>query len=260
MREYKNQHCKLNDTELCRTLNMQGCDECPLNDMSEYDRKRAAQEIMDIRDMMPEGELKELFTGDECMLCVGDTKNKKEFYALVDLVRPKNGRKSVYKGISGITSSDGYLIPVQIASCKRCMRNFKIAMYAPIVLAILIGLIPIAALSVRTLREQLMSISHIVPFIVFLLFELIAIALYVLLSKYFAEKLSSETILNVMNIDKLRYMAENGWIELQKGKKSSDYLVSSPVFAKKRLKYGMFTAASRQKTEENIADKDSVDC
>lgn len=260
MREYKNQNCELNGTELCRTLNMRGCDECPLNGMGEYERKRAAQEIIQIKEMMPEGELSDLFVGDECMLCAGDTRNKKEFYALVDLARPKDGKKSVYKGIPGVTSKDGYIIPVQIASCKRCMRNFKLAMYAPAVTAILVGIIPIAALSVRSLREQLMRVSHIMPFIVFVLFELIAIALYVLLNKYLTKKLSSETILNVMHIDRLRHMEENGWIELQKGKRSSDYSVSSPVFAKKRLKYGMFTAARRQRTEEDIADKDSVDC
>jgi hypothetical protein len=189
-----------------------------------------------LKALLPEDGIEDLFLSDRCILCKKEEPEPRTCYALLDLGNREPERES--RNLLGIKTKlrTGSLLPVQLSSCDACKKRFlKLDYVVPIWVAAA-GVISIAALSYRPLREALAAFGAIVPFLVFSGVMLVSWGIGALVRKSRMKRYANTTHLDVMEIPKLNELRERGWFEINPGKHYSRL-----VFSKKRLRQGVYT-------------------
>lgn len=236
LREYTNTQCKLYGTDYCKLMHMTNCKRCTVACTDEREAARITGALDQLKALMPEDGIADLFITRECVLCKGDRKGKRRYYGMVDLGNPLP--RSSRPDTMGFKpkAKAGSIVPVQLAACSRCRRNYLLAGYLPVYLATGFALAALVVMSIRSLREALMAVTYGLPFYVFAGATLLGIILGAALRSSALKKLKNETEFQVMNLPKLKAMAEKGWFELYPQKR-----VSRLIFTKKRLRAGVYT-------------------
>jgi len=235
-RVYNNTACRLYGTEYCRTLNMLSCESCTVAARNKAAMDELIADLDALKELLPEDGIEDLFLSDRCVLCKKEEPEPRDCYALLDLGNKKPERES--RNFLGIKTKlrTGSLLPVQISSCDACKKRFlKLDYVVPIWVAAA-GVISIAALSYRPIREELAAFGAIVPFLVFLGVMLVSWGIGALVRKSRMKRYKKHTHLDVMEIKKLSELRERGWFEINPGRH-----ISRLVFSKKRLRQGVYT-------------------
>lgn len=238
-RIYLNTDCKLHGTKYCAALNMVNCDVCTVRDKAAKEVDSIMHDIDVMESFVPPDGVADLFARGDCALCTGEEKGERKYFALADLghAEPKS-REAGFLGIKRATRA-GSILPLQIASCKKCRRNFLLVEYLPTGIALVLAGGSLLALSIRSLRESLMAISPMLPFLAFVLAVLVGLLAGMLLRGGLAKRFEKQTHMKIFEIPKLKEMLLNGWFPLNEGKQYTKL-----IFSRKRLKQGIYTGNS----------------
>ena len=237
---YTHEDCPLRGGDDCRLLNMPGCNECPVNKLPREEKVKAGRELRDTAILMPIELVRCAAESSHCLLCNDDVKRKRTCYAVADL-----GHKHPNPDNSSGISKGGLLVPVQIASCSQCKRNFTLASYLPDALALLITGIALVLLSIRSIREPLMAVLTALPLIVFIIACILAVTVRYTLRRCLVKKLGKSTKFKISDIGIISRMYGNGWFELY----GSNRVISKVYFNDAPLSKGPYTAYIRESND-----------
>ena len=199
---------------------------------------RVKQDLADMAALLPEDGMAKLFTGEECVLCKGE-KSKREYYAFFDMGHP-GARKHRAKGLLGLLKKEprfGSLLPAQVSCCKECKQRMTRLSYVKGLIIAAFLLSGLIVLSLRSVNEPLMAITHGLPFYIFAAWAIIGIAVAEIAYRGMKRSYAKRTYLNVMNAPMLAELKEKGWFEL-----FAEHGVSRLVFSKKPMSHGLFAA------------------
>ena len=236
--KYTNADCPLYGSEYCAALNMESCEKCTVDCTDEERTARVKQDLADMAALLPEDGMAKLFTGEECVLCKGE-KGKREYYAFFDMGHP-GARKHRTKGLLGLLKKEprfGSLLPAQVSCCKECKQRITRLSYVKGLIIAAFLLSGLIVLSLRSVNEPLMAITHGLPFYIFAAWAIIGIAVAEIAYRGMKRSYAKRTYLNVMNAPMLAELKEKGWFEL-----FAEHGVSRLVFSKKPMSHGLFAA------------------
>ena len=135
--ERTNRNCPLWGTETCARLNMRACRGCPAEDKDARECDFIRDDIDTLYSLLPAEGIHSLFSGEECALCKGEWKRKKESYALFDMghADPRTTKKklSLFRN-----KTYGFAIPLQFGCCRDCRRRFQLIGWLPMLTTIVI--------------------------------------------------------------------------------------------------------------------------
>ena len=83
--ERTNRNCPLWGTQTCARLNMRACRSCPAQDKDAREVDDIRSDVDTLYSLLPEEGIHTLFAGEECTLCRGERKGKRESYGLYDM-------------------------------------------------------------------------------------------------------------------------------------------------------------------------------
>ena len=243
-RYYNETECALYGTKYCEALNMVNCGVCTVRGAADGDMQSIMRDIDTIEALLPDGGISDLFTDEQCVLCKGETRNPRKWYALSDLghAEPKR-RETGFLGIKRAAKM-GSILPVQLSCCGKCRCRFLTAEYLPLSVGLMITAGALAALSFRALREALSTLTPALPFLVFIAAALVGLALGFLLRKFLLKRFSKHTHMNIFGLPKLIDMRRRGWFELYESRGASKI-----IFSRNRLKQGLFTGGGDREAD-----------
>lgn len=245
---YTNTECALYGSRYCDMLHMESCESCTVR----KDAGRAEQlksELDVTASLMPEQGIHGLFDTDTCMLCKGEP-GKQAWYADADIANPEPRHEQ--RNVIGIktVARTGSLVPLQIACCKDCRRRILRIEYLPTCLVLGVCALMLLLLSIRPLRESLMAVAMMLPFLLFVGAAAIAGVAAFFLRKRLIADAEDKTWLRLFEIPALAGMRERDWFELNVGKGG----ISRYVFAKKRLPQGLYTGVPGEVLQQQNTD------
>ncbi len=228
--------CLLKDTEACAAMNNPACPACEVGKAGTDVQKNALEDYELLKVLLPEEGIAPLMKSETCLFCKGDKKNPREYYAVADFAHKEPQRtKSSVIGIK-VKSSVGSLVPVQIACCKKCRRNYMMRDYLPWVIMAAVAVALIAVLSIVPVRESLVGVNELLPLAIFAGVFVVGYVIGQLVRNAFVKSKESQTIFEVSELPIIKKMLEKGWFSLF-GEKRSIRL----IFSKKRLERGWFS-------------------
>lgn len=235
-RVYTNKDCPLHGSDYCARLNMESCDTCTVRGRNEEEMQLLRDDLDAIAALMPEEGLSELFLTDECVLCKGEEKGARTWYAQTDIgnAQPKR-KRTTFLGIKREASA-GSILPVQLACCDACRKRYLMLQYVAPVTAAACMTLGLVLMSIRPIREPLMAVMPSLPVIVFLALTLAGVLGGWLWRKALYKRYEEKTEFSIFRIETLQRMRRLGWFELYDGKD-----LSRLVFSKKRLRQGLYT-------------------
>ncbi len=239
-RVYTKESCRLYDSEYCAMLNMRSCDTCTVDCADEEKAASVRADLDTICSNLPEEGVQGLYAGKECLLCKGEAREKK-WYALTDIAHPEPRRKRAT--ILGIAKEPraGTVLPIQIACCERCRRQYLMLEYVSAVTGTLFAVIALTLLSIRPLRESVAAVAPVLPFFVFVAVCALGVLLGALLKRGLAKKYAADMHTDVMELPILKSMADKDWFELNPNKG-----MSRLVFSRSPIRQGLFSAMPDQ--------------
>lgn len=248
-RLYTNTDCPLHGSEYCARLHMESCDTCTVRGRDAEEMQLLKQDLDAIAAMMPEEGIAALFLTNECVLCKGEEKGARAWYAQTDIGNAEPRRKQV--GFLGIKreARAGSILPIQLACCDACRKRYLMLQYVAPVTAAASIVLGFVLMSIRAIREPLMAITPALPAIVFLVLALGGILGGWLWRGALHKRYGKMTYLSIFRIDTLRRMKRLGWFELYETKD-----VSRLVFSKKPFRQGLYTGASGHGTADKPAE------
>ena len=171
-RLYTNTDCPLHGSEYCARLHMESCDTCTVRGRDAEEMQLLKQDLDAIAAMMPEEGIDALFLTNECVLCKGEEKGARAWYAQTDIGNAEPRRKQV--GFLGIKreARAGSILPIQLACCDACRKRYLMLQYVAPVTAAASIVLGFVLMSIRAIREPLMAITPALPAIVFLVLAL----------------------------------------------------------------------------------------
>ncbi len=217
-------------------MNNPDCPACDIGRAGAETQRSALEDFELLKALLPQEGITPLMKSETCLFCKGDKKNPRDYYAITDFAHkePQRTKTSVI-GIK-VKANVGSLIPVQIACCKRCRRNFLMRDYLPWIITALVAVILIAVLSVVPLRESLVAINELLPLGIFAGVFIIGYFAGQLVKMSFVKAKESQTLFEVSELPIIKEMLEKGWFSLF-GERKAPRL----IFSKKRLERGWFS-------------------
>lgn len=233
-RIYTNTQCPLYGTDYCQRLNMVKCEVCPAND-SKSRAEQVREDLDAIAALLPEPDISALFHTDSCVLCKSDPKPR-AFYAIADIGNSEPEREGRnFLGMK-VKLKTGSLFPAQLSCCKDCRHKHQVMIYLPILLPLGVAVGMLLLLGAVSIREGFAALHPLAPVAALVLAVGGSMILARVLEVTLRKRYEKETYLNIMEQPFLARMAERGWFEIQRGKRTSQV-----IFAKERLKQGLYT-------------------
>lgn len=188
-----------------------------------------------VESLLPGGNVKPLYESPVCLLCEKDPLPR-DGYAVTDMGHPDPpGKKSSAIGIR-VKTKVGSMVPIQIACCPRCKKNYRIASYLSLVVTIVTIVLAIGILAIPGVNRALLNANEALPLILFVISIPLGFLLGRLFSNAFIKKKSAETKFNIAEIPFVARMEAMGWFPLYDSKSE----VSRLVFSKERIKGDWF--------------------
>ena len=239
MDAYNKKDCLFYGSDYCKTLNAANCDVCLAKNFSAEELAKIRTNIDTVRQLLPRGNVSDLFESETCLLCRSD-KRAKSGYALTDFAHkePEHEHRNVI-GMK-VKSNVGSIVPLQIACCDRCRRNVRYVNNIMFFLAVIGTGAALALVSIQGIREPLEKINEMLPFGIFAAISALSVLLGKLASILAYKKRGKDTVLDANEVPFIAEMREAGWFcatQVSSGRESRPRL----IFTKERLKRGWFS-------------------
>ena len=248
-----NRNCPLWGTETCARLNMRACRSCPANEADARECDDIRSDVDTLYSFLPEEGVAVLFAGEECTLCRGERKGKRESYGLFDMghadprERKKKGlnlfRKKIY----------GFVIPLQFGACRDCRRRFQLIGWLPMLVAIVILGAALLAVAQEPIAQSLRNVWRGLPLLVMALAAVLSYLVGKALTKVLRARFNRITYMDLRDHPLVQRMIALGWESLVEDR------YPQPVFTRKRLGYGVGTAAPVAAEKKISADGEISD-
>ena len=241
------QTCPLWGTETCARLNMRACRECPAQGKDPREANDIRSDVETLYSFLPEEGIAALFTGEDCTLCKGERKGKRESYGLFDMghADPRERKKKLKLFRS---KTYGFVIPLQFGCCKDCRRRYQLLSWLPMLVTIVILGGTLLVVAQEPVAQSLRNVWRGLPLIVMALAAGISWLVGRILVKVLRERFNQKTYMDLKDHPMVQRMTGLGWESILDGK------YPQPVFTRKRLSYGIGTRvppAAEEKSEED---------
>ncbi len=250
--ERTNRNCPLWDTETCARLNMRACRGCPADNKDARECNDIREDVNTLYTLLPQEGIHSLFSSEECTLCKGEQKGKKESYGIFDMghsdPRSTKQKLSLFRG-----KVYGFVVPLQFGCCRSCRRRFQLLGWLPMLIPIIVVGAALLIVGQEPVAQSLRNVWRGLP----LLLMLVAAGLSILVSKVLVHVLrgrfNASTYMDLKEHPMVQRMMSLDWEAVAEGK----YL--QPVFTRKRLSYGVGTAVPQAEEEKNTDDGENLD-
>jgi len=250
--ERTNRNCPLWGTETCMRLNMRACRGCPAEDKDVRECSDIRDDVDTLYSLLPEEGVASLFAGEECTLCKGEPKGKRESYGLFDMghADPRGTKKklSLFR-----SKTYGFVIPLQFGACRDCRRRFQLLSWLPMLTTIVILGGTLLVVAQEPVAQSLRNVGRGLPLIVMALAAGISYVVGKVLVKVLRDRFNQKTCMDLKDHPMVQRMASLGWENIADGK------YPQPVFTRKRLSYGVGTAAPVVEEEKIALDGENLD-
>ena len=250
--ERTNRNCSLWGTETCAQLNMRACRGCPAEGKDARECNDIREDVDLFRSLLPEEGIASLFMGEECTLCRGEEKGKRESYGLFDMghADPRDRKKklSLFR-----RKTYGFVVPLQFGCCRDCRRRYQLLGWMPMLVTIVILGGTLLIVSQEPVAQSLRGVWRGLPLLVMLL---AAAASYLAgkgLVRVLRERFNRQTYMDLKDHPMVQRMQALNWESIVDGK------YPQPVFTRKRLSYGVGTAVPRAAEEKREKDGEISD-
>lgn len=228
--------CLLKDTEACRQMNNPQCPQCELGKAGEDTQKRALEDFEVVKALLPPEGISHLAKSDVCVFCKDEPKRKRDYYAISDFAHKEPQRtKSSVIGIK-VKTRVGSMIPVQMACCSRCRRNFLMRDYLNWIIIAAFAVVVLALLYIIPLREALVNVNELLPLGIFVGALAVGYIVGNVVRAAFTNSRGKVTEFEVSEQPTIKKMFDLGWFSLFSDKRSTRL-----IFSKKRLERGWFS-------------------
>ena len=250
--ERTNRNCPLWGTETCTRMNMRACRGCPAEDKDARECNDIREDVDALYGLLPEEGIASLFTDESCTLCKGEKKGKRESWGLFDMghADPRSTKKklSLFR-----KKTYGFVIPLQFGCCRDCRRRFQLISWLPMLITILILGGTLLVVAQEPVAQFLRNGWRGLPLIVMLLAAGLSYLAGKILVKALWARFNRQTYMDLKDHPMVQRMTALGWEPVLEGK------YPQPVFTRKRLTYGVGTAAPEAAEEKNTGDGENLD-
>ncbi len=250
--ERTNRNCPLWGTQTCARLNMRACGGCPAEDKDPRECDAIREDVDLLFSLLPEEGVHSLFTSETCTLCKGEQKGRRESFALFDMghadPRPQKKKLSLFR-----SKTYGFVIPLQFGCCKDCRRRFQLLSWLPMLTAIVLMGGTLLIVAQEPVAQSLRNVWRGLPLVVMALAAVVSYVLGKVLVKTLRDRFNQKTCMDLKDHPMVQRMTGLGWEAVVEGK------YPQPVFTRKRLIYGVGTAAPEAPAEKNADDGENLD-
>ena len=250
--ERTNRNCPLWGSETCARLNMRACRGCPAEDKDPREAAAIREDVDTLYGLLPEEGVASLFTGEECTLCKGEQKGRRESYGLFDMghADPRSTKRklSLFRG-----KTYAFMMPLQFGCCRDCRRRFQLLSWLPMLTTILVLGGALLIVAREPVAQSLRNVWRGLPLLVMALFAGVSYLLGKVLVRVLRERFNRKTYMDLRDHPMVRRMTALGWENVLEGK------YPQPVFTRKRLQYGVGTAVPPAEGEKIAADGENLD-
>ena len=245
--ERTNRNCPLWGTETCARLNMRACRGCPAEGKDVREADDIREDIDTLYALLPEEGIYNLFTGEECALCKGEKKGRRESYGIYDMghadPRKRKGQKlSIFR-----KKASAFVIPLQFGCCQGCRRRFQLIYWLPMLITIVILGAALLMVAQEPVAQSLRNVWRGLPLLVMLIAGGLSFLTSKILVNVLRARFNQRTYMDLKDHPVVQRMLALGWEDLSEGK------YPQPIFTRKRLSHGVGTAAPMVE-EEKIMD------
>lgn len=251
--ERTNRNCPLWGTQTCARLNMRACRSCPAMDKDVRECDSIRDDVDTFYSLLPEEGISSLFTSEECSLCKGETKGKRESYGLFDMGHgdPRPGKK---KKLSLFRNKiHGFVAPLQFGCCRDCRRRYQLLSWMPMLVTILILGASLFVVAQEPVAQSLRNVWRGMPLLVMALAAGASCLLSKILTNVLRARFNERTYMDLKDHPLVQRMLALDWECIAEGK------YPQPVFTRKRLSYGIGTAVSQAAEEKSQDDGENMD-
>ncbi len=250
--ERTNRNCPLWGTETCARMNMRACGGCPAEGKDPRECDDIREDVDTLYSLLPEEGIASLFTDEACTLCKGEQKGRRESYGLFDMghadPRERKKKLSLFR-----KKTYGFVIPLQFGCCRDCRRRYQLLSCLPMLITIVILGGTLLVVAQEPVAQSLRNVWRGLPLVVMALAAGISYLVGRLLSKVLRARFDRLTYMDLKDHPMVRRMSSLGWESIMDGR------YPQPVFTRKRLIYGVGTAASEAPEEKNGPDGENSD-
>ena len=233
-------------------MNARSCATCPAARNKDKDGEETVADFLELfESLLPEGGVAPLFEGADCALCKGEHKGKRTSYAIVDFGHREP--KALHFRRAFKKSGVGFLLPLQFNCCTACRRRILLLTYLPLLALLALGAPVAILLSIPHVGQGLRAASPWLPLLLAVVAAGGGYAIGVGIKHILAKRFSTGMYVDLLTHPVAKAMLEKGWFPLFGEKKPQ------PVFAKKRIRYGLGNAPSEayaRKIPENGENQD----
>ncbi|MCR5808813.1 MAG: hypothetical protein K6G56_04560 [Clostridiales bacterium] len=234
--------CRLYGTPECRMLNPDGCQNCAVGEMKPEKQEETKNALSRLMQAAPPEALEPLYTGDECLFCKGESKGKKECYALFDLSKPDpEGDWTIALGKRklGVKAAD-MILPLQVSCCKECQKRYRKFDYLPTLIALIVFALGLVLTTIGPVYKALFAVAPWLPLAVMIVFIVLALLTDALLKRLIGASMAKRMKTDVAELPVISDLMEKGWEEVAKKKQG----VSALVFSNKFREHGVCSSMS----------------
>ena len=250
--ERTNRDCPLWGTETCDRLNMRACRGCPAEDKDAREADAIREDVDTLYSLLPEEGIASLFTSEECTLCKGEQKGRRESWGLFDMghadPRARKKKLSLFR-----QKTYGFVIPLQFGCCRDCRRRFQLIGWLPMMTVIVILGAALLVVAQEPVAQSLRNVWRGLPLLVMALAAGLSYLVGKILVKVLRDRFNRKTYMDLKDHPLVQKMISLNWESI------SEERYPQPVFTRKRLAYGVGTAEPPAAEEKNTADDENLD-
>lgn len=242
----KNKDCCMYGTPECEFLNAGSCSECSVAGLKPERREEAKKALSRLMQAAPQEVIEPLYNTRACRLCKMGKRRKADSYALFDLSKRDEegdwtfaiGKRSV-----GVKAQD-MILPLQVASCKRCRTLRRRFEYLPTLVGIAVAAIGLV-LSAYVFYDKAFAIAPWMPAAIMAAFVLLAVAVSAVLKGVFAKAIKKHSTADAADIPEVRALMDRGFTEVRAKQRG----VTPMVFSKQFREHGVGSLKTPRKRD-----------
>ena len=231
---------------------MRACRGCPAEGKDARECNDIREDVDLFRSLLPEEGIASLFMGEECTLCRGEEKGKRESYGLFDMghADPRDRKKklSLFR-----SKTYGFVVPLQFGCCRDCRRRYQLLGWMPMLVTIVILGGTLLIVSQEPVAQSLRDIWRGLPLVVIAVAAGLSYLLGKVVTKALRARFNRDTYMDLRDHPFMQRMISLGWESLVEDK------YPQPVFSRKRLGYGVGTAVPPRTEEKIRPDGENLD-